>query len=181
MISGEEPITLWLRQVEAGDEDAARLLWRRYYGELVELARARLGSTSRRVFDEEDVALSVMRCLYEGATRGHFIKVVDRHELWKLLATITIRKVIDKQRRSPASPNGADAICDDFEAAWLGGQEPRIEDFLSRGESVLYDELLRELLRELLLSEWDLRRCHAQRRVCPRRLALRVAHRNDSH
>ena len=56
-MSGDEPVTCWLRQLEAGDEDAARLLWQRYYRELVELARARFGTTPRRVADEEDVAL----------------------------------------------------------------------------------------------------------------------------
>src|SRR3954454_6927217 len=57
-----------------------------------------------------------------------------------------------------APPAGVDAICDAFEAAWLAGHEPRIEDFLPRGDSV-HEEAL---FRELLLSEWDLRRRHAQ-------------------
>ncbi len=96
---GDEPVTCWLRQLEAGDEDAARLLWERYYHELVELARARFGATPRRVADEEDVALSVLRCLYEGAARGQFAELVNRGELWQLLAAITGRKVIDQQRR----------------------------------------------------------------------------------
>jgi DNA-directed RNA polymerase specialized sigma24 family protein len=95
---GDETVTCWLRQLESGDGDAARHLWQRYYRELVELARARLGTTPRRASDEEDVALSVMRCLYEGAARGQFTTLVNRHELWQLLATITGRKVIAHQR-----------------------------------------------------------------------------------
>ena len=95
---GDEPVTCWLRQLEAGDEDAARLLWQRYYRELVELARARFGTTPRRVADEEDVALSVLRCLYEGAARGQFAELVNRGALWQLLAAITGRKVVDQQR-----------------------------------------------------------------------------------
>ena len=47
----DEGVTRWLRQLEAGDQDAARLLWQRYYRELVELARARLGQTPRRIAD----------------------------------------------------------------------------------------------------------------------------------
>src|SRR5687767_7451798 len=47
-----------------------------------------------------------------------------------------------------------DAICDVFEAAWYAGQEPRVEDFLPRGDPPQQDMLL----RELLLAEWDLRR-----------------------
>ena len=62
------------------------------------------------------------------------------------------------ERRPPAPAAGVDAICDAFEAAWLTGHEPRIEDFLPRGDSVHEDALF----RELLLSEWDLRWRHAQ-------------------
>ena len=97
-MSVDEGVTRWLRELEAGDQDAARLLWQRYYRELVELARARLGQTPRRIADEEDVALSVFHCLCEGAARGQFAGVVNRRELWQLLATITIRKVINQQR-----------------------------------------------------------------------------------
>ena len=60
----DEPVTCWLRQLEAGNEEAARLLWQRYYRELVELARARLGTTPRRVADEGRVVMlsSAVRC-----------------------------------------------------------------------------------------------------------------------
>src|SRR4051812_33155391 len=97
-MSVDDGVTRWLRQLEGGDQDAARLLWQRYYRELVELARARLGQTPRRIADEGDVALSVLRCLCGGAARGQFAAVVNRQELWQLLATITVRKVIDHQR-----------------------------------------------------------------------------------
>ena len=52
-MSADEAVTRWLRQLEGRDQDAARLLWQRYYRELVELARARLGPTPRRIADEE--------------------------------------------------------------------------------------------------------------------------------
>src|SRR5688500_17456857 len=55
IMSVDEGVTRWLRQLEVGDQDAARLLWQRYYRELVELARARLGQTPRRIADEEDI------------------------------------------------------------------------------------------------------------------------------
>src|SRR4029079_19117859 len=98
MMSVDDGGTVLLRQREAGDQEAARLLWQRYYRELVELARARLGPTPRRIADEEAVSLSVIRCVCEGAARGQFAAVFNRQELWQLLATITVRKVIDHQR-----------------------------------------------------------------------------------
>jgi hypothetical protein len=51
-----------------------------------------------------------------------------------------------------------DEICDAFEAAWLAGREPRIEDFLLRGDPGHQDQLL----RELLLAEWDVHRRHGR-------------------
>ncbi len=63
-----------------------------------------------------------------------------------------------EQRRPPAPPADVDAICDVFEAGWLAGQAPRIEDFLPRGDAVHRDVLL----RELLLAEWDLCWRHKQ-------------------
>ena len=109
-MSVDEQVTCWLRQLEAGDEAAARLLWQHYYRELVELARARFGTTPRRVSDEEDVALSVLRCLYEGAARGQFAELVNRGELWQLLAAITGRKVIDQQRRLTQQKRGGGRV-----------------------------------------------------------------------
>jgi len=160
-MSGDETVTCWLRQIEAGDENAARLLWQRYYHELVELARARFGKSPRRMSDEEDVALSVMRCLYEGATSGKFVSVINRQELWQLLATITIRKVIDQQRRltqqkrgggrvrgdSALLGNGADYCGDGFDQICADAATPEVlamaaEEF-QRLMDVLDDDRLR--------------------------------------
>jgi DNA-directed RNA polymerase specialized sigma24 family protein len=118
-----EPVTYWLRQLEAGDEEAARLLWQRYYRELVELARARLGTTPRRVSDEEDVALSVFRSLYDGAARGQFAAVVSRGDLWQLLATITGRKVIDQQRHLNQQKRGGGRVRGDSVLAATCGDD----------------------------------------------------------
>src|SRR5688572_26133614 len=63
-----------------------------------------------------------------------------------------------EQAAPSAPPADVDAICDVFEAAWYAGKEPRIEDFLPRGDLPQQDVLL----RELLLAEWDLRRRHGQ-------------------
>src|SRR5262245_3832599 len=63
------------------------------------------------------------------------------------------------EQPGPSSPIAdVDVICDAFEAAWLAGRDPRVEDFLPRGD-LLHQEVL---LRELLLAEWDLRRRHGQ-------------------
>jgi tetratricopeptide (TPR) repeat protein len=63
-----------------------------------------------------------------------------------------------EQPGSSAPSADVDAICDAFEAAWLAGHQPRIEDFLLRGDSLHEGGLF----RELLVSEWDLRWRHAE-------------------
>ena len=120
-MSADESVTRWLRQLEARDQDAARLLWQRYYRELVELARARLGQTPRRIADEEDIALSVLRSLCEGAAQGQFAAVVNRRELWQLLATITIRKVINQQRLLTKQKRGGGRVRGDSVLEVMGG------------------------------------------------------------
>lgn len=120
-MSNDGTVTRWVRQLEAGSEEAAHELWQRYYQELVKLARQRLGSTPRRVSDEEDVALSVMRCLYDGAARGQFLELVNRQELWQLLAAITARKVIDYQRHLTQQKRGGGRVRGD--SALQGGDQ----------------------------------------------------------
>jgi DNA-directed RNA polymerase specialized sigma24 family protein len=126
IMPGDETVTCWLRQLETGDGDAARHLWQRYYRELVELARTRLGTTPRRASDEEDVALSVLRCLYEGAARGQFTTLVNRRELWQLLATITGRKVIAQQRYLNQQKRGGGQVRGDSVLQGSNGDRSRL-------------------------------------------------------
>src|SRR6185437_2028102 len=82
--SGQHSVTRWLRSLEAGDGGggAAEELWRRYFGDLVRLARARLRGAPRAVADEEDAALSAFDSFCQGATRGRFPRLTDRDDLW---------------------------------------------------------------------------------------------------
>jgi DNA-directed RNA polymerase specialized sigma24 family protein len=88
-------VTHWLDRLRDGDRDAVGQLWRRYFGQLVRLARARLGDTPRGAADEEDVALSAFDSFCRRAEQGQFPHLADRHDLWGLLVLITSRKVCD--------------------------------------------------------------------------------------
>jgi DNA-directed RNA polymerase specialized sigma24 family protein len=87
----EPSITTWLAQLKAGDADAAQALWQRYFAQLVELARQHLARHVRRAADEEDVALSAFASFCAGAAAGRFPRLADRHDLWRLLLTLTVR------------------------------------------------------------------------------------------
>lgn len=84
-------VTTWLHLLQAGDAAAAEPLWRRYYAQLVELARSHLAGHVRRGADEEDVALAAFADFCTGAAAGRFPRLDDRQDLWRLLLAITLR------------------------------------------------------------------------------------------
>lgn len=81
-----------LRSDDAAERDlAARLIWRRYFHDLLELARNHLSKRIRRREDEEDVLQSMYKSFCLRQQRGEF-DLAGRDALWKLLVTITLRK-----------------------------------------------------------------------------------------
>ncbi len=92
-----QSVTVWLRQLANGDQDAARKLWDRYGPELVELSRRRFGGVMGALEDEEDLVQSVFKALWTGATDGRLEGVQDREHLWWLLLKITRRKALNRQ------------------------------------------------------------------------------------
>ena len=93
----DDSVTVWLRQLGQGDQEAARQLWDRYSSALLRLTRSRFGGAVTAVADEEDLVQSVFQALWHGATTGRFETVKDRDELWWLLLTITRRKAVNRQ------------------------------------------------------------------------------------
>ena len=111
-------ITRFVRGLKTGDASAAPGLWKRYFGDLVRLARARLGTTPRAAADEEDVALSAFDSFCAGAAHGQFPHLDDRDDLWKILVTITVRKAADLARHARRQKRGMGRV---VSAADLGG------------------------------------------------------------
>jgi DNA-directed RNA polymerase specialized sigma24 family protein len=93
-------VTNWIGDLKGGDHRAAHRLWDLYFHRLVGLARVRLGQVLRTAADadEEDVALSAFHSLCNGAARGHFERLGNRDDLWRLLVVITARKAADQKR-----------------------------------------------------------------------------------
>ncbi len=63
----EGSVTRWVGGLKAGDAEAVRQLWERYFADLVRLARARLRDAPRAVADEQAAALSAFDSLCRGA------------------------------------------------------------------------------------------------------------------
>lgn len=103
-------VTDWIHQLTQGDELAAQRIWERYYGQLLSLARRKLSRSRRRTADEEDVVLSAFNSFCEGVAAGRFPRLDDRHDLWKVLLTLTARKAAGQMRRERARKRGGGAV-----------------------------------------------------------------------
>ncbi len=107
----DSDVTVWLRALEAGDQDAAGLLWTYCYPRLLRHARHRLPERMRRVLDEEDVALSAFKSLCLRAAQGSFGEIQDRQELWRLLLCIATRKAQGYVRHETRQKRGGGKVC----------------------------------------------------------------------
>lgn len=139
-----ENVTYWLGRFKNGDDEAAQKLWEGYYGKLVVMARKRLGAAPRREVDEEDFAQSAFKSFCLGTREGRFPQLDDRHDLWKVLFTITARKVTDHHRKKAAMKHGGNAVQDnDWDLDQSLSLDPSPEDVVLIGETV--GELLSRL------------------------------------
>ncbi len=117
----EDAVTLWLDGIKAGDGTDIQRLWDRYFQRLVRLAGAKLPAHCRRSFDEEDVALSAFQSFCDRAGQGQFPKLSDRDDLWRLLATITVRKALDTMRHQTRQKRGGGNVLGES-ALLVGGK-----------------------------------------------------------
>jgi DNA-directed RNA polymerase specialized sigma24 family protein len=96
-----------LERVRAGDEQAAEVVFCRYFKRLTLLARSRLSARLARRTDPEDIVLSVYRSFFVEARAGRFI-LSRGGDLWRLLASITRHKLLRQARRELADRRSID-------------------------------------------------------------------------
>lgn len=87
-------VTHWIVALKDGDLAAAQPLWKRYYRQLVTLARNRLRSSPKRDQDEEDVVQVAFQSFFRAVADGRFPELNDRDDLWRLLVVITAKKAM---------------------------------------------------------------------------------------
>jgi DNA-directed RNA polymerase specialized sigma24 family protein len=129
-MAAADPVTVWIRSLQDGDRCAVPQLLGHYLGKLVGLARARLRGRPELGGYEEDVALSAFKSLVLGAERHRFRDLLDRHSLWRLLATMVICKAVDLLRK------GAAARCVEEDVARVISQEPAPDQAAELAEEV---------------------------------------------
>ena len=99
-MSSRDSISRWIVKIKQGDEAAAQTIWDRCFPDMVRLARTRLRATSRRMADEEDVALSALNSFCRAAQQGRFPDLAGSDGLWRLLSEMAKRKAVDLIRRN---------------------------------------------------------------------------------
>src|SRR5262249_51410471 len=107
MNSADDTVVRWIGQLRSGEQSAAREMWARYFGPMVELARSKLRGVAARAADEEDVALSAFKSFCRAVEGGRYPDLFDRDGLWALLMTITARKAVDLRRHEHRSKRRA--------------------------------------------------------------------------
>lgn len=97
-IMDDNPVSLWIDELRQADETAARKVWEHFSARLHQSARNHLRAKTRRVYDEEDVVLSMFQSLCQGLAEGRFPNLHDRDSLWRLMLVITGRKITNRHR-----------------------------------------------------------------------------------
>lgn len=94
----DEPVTLWMRQLEEGQSEAAQALWNHFCQKLMTLADKRLSPKLRQTYDREDAAVSAFHSLCRVISDRRQTDLGGRINLWRLLVTITERKIANRVR-----------------------------------------------------------------------------------
>jgi RNA polymerase sigma factor (sigma-70 family) len=109
-VMSDHSISAWITDLNAGDATAVERIFDRYFPQVIELARRNLRLSPRRAADEEDVALEALDSFFRGVSQGRFSKLRDRHDLWRLLVTLTIRKAAAQLRRETRQKRGGGRV-----------------------------------------------------------------------
>ncbi|MEZ6124487.1 MAG: ECF-type sigma factor [Planctomycetaceae bacterium] len=147
--AGTGSVSLILSQFREQSESAATTLWRRYFPRLVRVARTTLNHLPHRSDDAEDAAQSAFMAFWQQIARSGLESVVDRNSLWKLLATITIRKAQQKLRRERAQKRGGGKVTPVSQLIDSDGQPLRASRLFHQVPAHEFDLMCDELL-ELL-------------------------------
>jgi DNA-directed RNA polymerase specialized sigma24 family protein len=95
-----QSVTRWIRALEADRSSAVGPLLDVYFNRLVQLARQRLQDLPGMAAYDEDVALRSFHSLCQRVRDpARPLRLANRDDLWRLLATRTISRAIDLIRR----------------------------------------------------------------------------------
>lgn len=101
---------MWIKEVKAGNKEAARHLWDRYFDRLVIQARRELARRPRTPEDPEDIALDAFLHLYHRAATQALPELMNRENLWEMLLGIIAWKARDAVRKEYREKRGGGRV-----------------------------------------------------------------------
>jgi RNA polymerase sigma factor (sigma-70 family) len=102
----ENSFTTLLQHLRTGDNDAAAILWDKFFKRMLIVARNKLAGAHRKIRDEEDIAVSAFKSFCLGLQNGRFEQNDSSSDLWPLLVSLTINKTIDHIRHENRQKRG---------------------------------------------------------------------------
>lgn len=114
MTEDDDPVTLWISELQDGDPEAANKIWCHFFQRLQTIARHKLSTNTRAAYDEEDAVQSAFISFCDGVSNGNFPFLKNRNELWRLLLVITTRKVAHRHRSELQDCRDVRRVLNDF-------------------------------------------------------------------
>jgi DNA-directed RNA polymerase specialized sigma24 family protein len=153
-------VTAWVAALQNGESDAARKLWKRYFGSLLRVVTYQLGGSSCSVADEEDVTLNVFDSVCRRLANGKLADIDSRQDLWRVLLVLARQKSIDHRRTQSRQKRGGGTHVDSWVRNSAGESENVLDTVSGTGPSPDEIAAVREELAALLqcLSDETLRK-----------------------
>ena len=112
-------VTVWVKQLPAGDLAAQEAIFRRYQEPLVGYAAFRLKQLCVRAAEADDIAPEVFIGLFRRTVVGQMPDLVDRDALWLKLRRICGDRVKDARRKRTLATESALGEGEDASVAGL--------------------------------------------------------------
>jgi hypothetical protein len=126
-------VSFWIEQLKAGEEAALAKLHKRYWPEVVRLARKRLRGVPCRACDDEDVAQAAFWSFYQGLRAGRVPQLTNREDLIALLTHLVACKAANQIRHEVGLQKRAWFNMASFRVTVTDPQRPCLSDRLGAG------------------------------------------------
>lgn len=175
-------VTVWLRQLPAGEHEAQEMVFRRYQSELVGYAAYRLRQLGVCLVEAEDIAQEVFMNFFRRTSVGQMLNLDDRETLWLKLQRICGDRVKDARRkRSLATESAIDSIEHQSLAGLAAVADQHFDECILSIEHSLLHRYLTERspdlpeIASLRMQGYTIDEIAEQLRMAPRTVDRRIA------
>ncbi len=95
-----------IQDARLGRVIALEQLTEKYWDRLVSFAKSKMSPHLKQIEDEDDIANKVLTEFLDGIVKGKYKGLSNRNQLWRMLAKMTVRRVIDHFDRFTAQKRG---------------------------------------------------------------------------